>query len=288
MADTRQVAHESAYIDAVLAAANTRYVAHESAYIDAQIAAADTRYIAHLSAYICEVTPPPSALITYGVAFTDEDGNATTVAGTPVSGDRAAWDVYDYSELHAKDLSDNVPHVHLPTSGRELNSLAYWDGDKWVANSTIPMMRQADTWHAYGGFQNQSETITIAAVDTWTHVTNATNDLWTGLEATGLTLSGDVMTIQNEGDYVGALTMTISGLATKDFQIRIYNVTTSAQMGYVVGTTTTGAGNYEDVTLPLYLECSAGDQLRVEIQCTTDGSDPTVRSAVFEIHYLHD
>jgi len=146
----------------------------------------------------------------------------------------------------------------------------------------------AESWHAYGGFQDESETITIAAVDTWTMITNATNDLWGGLEAVGLTLSDDIMTVQHGGDYMGSLSMTFSGLNGKDFQVRVYNITQSTQLGYVIGATTTGANNYTNVTLPLYLECEAGDRLRMEVQCTTDGSDPTFRSAVFYMAFLHN
>lgn len=150
------------------------------------------------------------------------------------------------------------------------------------------MVRQGDTWHAFGGFQDADETITIAAVDTWAHVTNGTNDLWTGLEADGMTLSGDVMTIINTGDYTGSLSMTISALNGKDYQIRVYNITQTAQMGYEIGATTTGVNNFANITLPLYLEVNAGDQLRMEIRCTTDSTNVVVRSSVFTLAYLHD
>ncbi len=150
------------------------------------------------------------------------------------------------------------------------------------------MVRQGDTWHAYGGFQDESETITISAKDTWTHITNGANDLWKGLEEDGVTVANDVITFANAGDYFGQLSLTFSALNGKDFQVRIYNTTQSTQMGYVIGATTTGANNFTNVTLPLYLEIAAGDVLRFEIQCTTDGTDPKVKSAVYYVSYLHD
>lgn len=153
---------------------------------------------------------------------------------------------------------------------------------------TAGMLRQGTVWHAYGGFEDQAETISITTKDEWTFITNATNTLWTGSEADGLSLSGDVMTIANSGDYYGTLSITLSGLNGKDFQIRCYNITQARAMGGWIGATTTGAGNYTNVTLPLYLECNANDKLRMEIRCTTDASDPTLRSAVFYISYLHD
>ena len=76
--------------------------------------------------------------------------------------------------------------------------------------SVTGRLRQDSIWHAYGGFQNQAETLALDA-DTWTHVTNATNDLWTGLEADGFTLSRDTMIVANAGDYIGALSITITG-----------------------------------------------------------------------------
>ena len=51
---------------------------------------------------------------------------------------------------------------------------------------------------------------------------------------------------------------------------------------------TTGAANFTNITLPLYIESNAGDQMRVEIRCRTDGTNVTVRSAVFYIAYVHD
>jgi len=188
-----------------------------------------------------------------------------------------------------------LPHIpSTPDAGVPLAGVRLVTGTSSIGWTNIYDLREfvdehpAESWHAYGGFQDESETITIAAVDTWTMITNATNDLWGGLEAVGLTLSDDIMTVQHGGDYMGSLSMTFSGLNGKDFQVRVYNITQSTQLGYVIGATTTGANNYTNVTLPLYLECEAGDRLRMEVQCTTDGSDPTFRSAVFYMAFLHN
>jgi len=141
----------------------------------------------------------------------------------------------------------------------------------------------------YGGFQDESETITCGVQNTWYHVTNATNDLWTGTEADGFTLSSDVMTIVNAGDYYGTLAISLSGAVNDDFEFRIYNVTDSVQEGYKMGITTTGAGNYQQIVMPLYIEADANDQFRMEVRCISAGSgDPTLKQAIFYIAYLHD
>lgn len=147
-------------------------------------------------------------------------------------------------------------------------------------------MRQGSVWHIYGGFEGANETIDCDA-DTWTFVTNATNDLWTGSEADGFTIADDVMTVVNAGDYVGHLSMTVSGLTGKDFHVRVFNVTQNTVMGFPLGISTTGAGNFMLLSMALYLECDAGDELRLEIN-SADGSDPTLNDAVFYIAYLHD
>ena len=145
--------------------------------------------------------------------------------------------------------------------------------------------RQGSTWHAYGGFQDEAETLALAA-DTWTHVTNAGKNLWSGLEADGMTLTADEMIITNAGDYTGSLSITITGGNSKDFLFRIYNVTKAEVMGYHIGGSTT-VSNYTNITLPLYLECDAGDHLQVQAYCLA-GDDPVLRSAVFYIIYLHN
>jgi len=154
---------------------------------------------------------------------------------------------------------------------------------------TFDHLHVSTAYHAYGGFQNKSQSITCAVQNTWYHITNGTNDLWTGTEAQGMSLSGDVLTITNAGDYSGSLSMTLSGLNGKDFHIRLYNITQTAQAGYIQGVSTTGATNFTNVTLPLYIEASAGDTFRMEVQCTTAAvGNPTFEHAVFYLQYLHD
>ena len=154
-----------------------------------------------------------------------------------------------------------------------------------TGDAHVDMLRQTGTWHAYGGFQDEAETISLDA-DTWTHVTNATNDLWVGTEADGFSLVDDEMIVENAGDYSGSLSITLTGGNSKDFLFRIYNVTQSAVMGYHVGVSTT-VSNYSNVVLPLYLECDANDVLQVQAWCLA-GDDPTLRSSIFYMSYLHD
>ncbi|HUV26988.1 MAG TPA: polysaccharide deacetylase family protein [Anaerolineales bacterium] len=150
------------------------------------------------------------------------------------------------------------------------------------------MVRQASTWHVYGGTQAASTTIPCATKDTWYMMTDA-QGLWNGTEADGFTLAGDTMTVTNTGDYFGSLSMTFSDSTGRDFQFRVYNITTAASATLSIGATTTGATNFANVTLPLYVEATAGDELIMQVRCTsTNSADPTFKSAVFYLSYLHD
>jgi len=148
-------------------------------------------------------------------------------------------------------------------------------------------LNEIGKWHAYGGFQGQTATIAITTVNVWEWVTNTNHDLWSGVEGVGMEISGDIMTVKKAGDYFGVLTLTIAGTATKDFQVRLYNITQGKATDFVCGATTSGAGNYASVTLPLYFEAEAEDRLRIETTCTTDASDPTFEDAIFYLAYLH-
>lgn len=160
-------------------------------------------------------------------------------------------------------------------------------GDTMTGNLvTSGMIRQGDTWHAYGGFQGATEELSIDA-DTWTHVTNATNDLWTGLEADGFSLVDDEMVVTNAGDYTGVLSITFEGGNGKDYLFRVYNVTQATQMGYRIGATGLGTGNYTNVCVPLYIEANAGDVLQVQVY-VADGTDATFLNSIFYLQYLHD
>ena len=148
------------------------------------------------------------------------------------------------------------------------------------------MMRQGTTWHAYGGFEGQAETIACGAGD-WNLITNAGNDLWNLDETTGVSEAADVFTIANTGDYAGTLSLSISGLNGKDFHVRVYNNTQDAVAGRAIGISTTGDGNEMNVCVPLYIEATAGDAIQFEIM-STDGTDPDVDDGLFYFAYLHD
>lgn len=51
--------------------------------------------------------------------------------GTPMAGDRGAWDVVDYPEHHAKDLKDGAPIHHVPEPDGSFSFIYSPEGDYW-------------------------------------------------------------------------------------------------------------------------------------------------------------
>lgn len=144
--------------------------------------------------------------------------------------------------------------------------------------------RPDSTWHAFGGFVDQNYTLPL---NDWTWVTNVAHNLFTGTEGNGLTLSGDIITVVNTGDYTGNISLTFSGINGKDYCIRVWNITQNIQMGFKQCASTLSTSNFVNLSMPLYLECNAGDQLRLEMD-EPSNSSPILLDCMFYINYIHE
>jgi len=239
------------------------------------------------------------------LVFIDDAGNIILQALATVDG-------IDIS-VHAANVNAHHNQVHIITShsdaalvGLANNDLMQWNdpGSIWQAKdiaeiilgqdiapgdvTSSGMVRQANTWHAYGGFEDAAELIACGA-GTWHHITNGapTFDLWNLDEGAEISLAADVLTLDNTAHYIGNLSLSISGLNGKDFHVRVYNNTQARVEGRPIGISTTGANNEMNVSVPIFIEGTAGDEIQFEIM-STDGSDPVVDDGIFIIAYLHD
>ena len=155
-------------------------------------------------------------------------------------------------------------------------------GDIYTTGYTLT----GTVYHAYGGITATSVTIALTKNE-WATTTNPTGNLFSGLEADGFTLSNDVLTITNAGDYSGALTISINGGVGNDYEFRFYNLTQAEQEGYTVYGSVGAAADYLSVTLPIYFEVDAGDELVFQVRNITDNDDIIITAGIFYIQYLH-
>ena len=169
-----------------------------------------------------------------------------------------------------------------PDSTLEVNGSGHFTGNLLVDGH----ISQGVVYHAYGGFEDDPTTITTDAGG-WHHITNATNDLWVCNEADGIMCVADSFPFVNSGDYKGMVSISFSALNTKDFHVRVYNLTQARQEGYALGISTKGANDEVNITVPLYLEITAGDAIRFEIQ-SDDSTNPVMQDAIFIIDFLHN
>lgn len=80
------------------------------------------------------------SIYVYGVHY-DIEGDIPMTSGslpygTPVFGDRGAWDVFYDSGLHARDIYNNTPFVHAPDNAL-VGEAPVWDGTKYVATPVL-------------------------------------------------------------------------------------------------------------------------------------------------------
>lgn len=216
----------------------------------------------------------------YGVYINSQTaGTALNYAIYTNTGIIHAGDKVEFTQTDGNEYIDSLADGYMDYGATTAHR---FDSDVEIAGH----WRQADCWHGYGGFEDQAETITCGVGD-WNHITNAGNDLWNLDEGDGISEAADVFTIANTGDYVGTLSLSLSGLNGKDFHVRVYNNTQARVEGRPIGISTTGAGNEMNVCVPIYIEATAADAIQFEIM-SADGTDPDVDDALFYLTYLHD
>lgn len=143
--------------------------------------------------------------------------------------------------------------------------------------------------HVYGGFQDSSVTVSIGVQSTWYQVTNSKGSLFSGLESDGFRMSGDTLYIDFVGDISGLAILTISGSNTQEYQVRIYDEANEVQSGFLQGVTCTGAGNYQQLVIPVYIENdNAGNDYIMQIQNVSGTGDAVMRHGQFILNYLHN
>jgi hypothetical protein len=149
------------------------------------------------------------------------------------------------------------------------------------------MVRQANTWHMFGWFQQQ-DTIIPCTQNVWMWITNSSWNLWTWIELNGISMSWDRMIILNTGDYWGSVTVAVSNSSNSDTCIRLFNLTKWEVAWYQICWTTSSTTNFIPINLPLYIEDDVWDVFEMQITNISNNDDPHVRSAVYLMSYLHD
>ena len=149
-------------------------------------------------------------------------------------------------------------------------------------------VKQDSVWHLFGGFADSAVVIDLTE-DEFSHVSNATNNLWNGIESDGLVASGDTTEFLYPGDYFGSYSVTFTGGTGTVFIFEVYNTVSDERTGFPVAATGDGTTDYVTVTKPLYFhDIEAGDKLVLRVTNNDNDSDITIRYGSYFISYLHD
>ena len=141
-----------------------------------------------------------------------------------------------------------------------------------------------DPPHGAMSFSDSAAVIALTQ-NNWNKITNAENDLFTVQDADDLTIAGDTVTIEIDGDYVLNWSLSFSGSALDVYQIAVYKNSVIESITMSRSTSQTDVGN---MSLPVYIEnLVAGDDLSFYIRNTGDNDDPTLVSSSVVVYMLH-
>jgi len=198
--------------------------------------------------------------------------------------------------VHIDGPTGKVSDLTAVTSAEGTDPIIIGDGTETIIRDSLysrgvlyaSRIQIDSSWHIFGGFADSAVSIDITE-DEYSPVTNASNNLWIGLEAVGFSVSGDTMIIDNAGDYFGSFSVTWTGGTGRVYRFRVYNVTDGAEEGFSIAGTGDGADDYVTITKPLYFEdVSPGDRFVMQVTNIDNSEDITIRYGAYTLMYLHE
>jgi hypothetical protein len=138
------------------------------------------------------------------------------------------------------------------------------------SDSVVATVLDYEPPHGAMAFSDSASTLDLT-VNTWAHLTNSSNDLYTSIDADGVTISGDSITIDTPGDYLVWVGLSFNG-STLDFYhcaIHVNDVITPFEMHRKTSTNDTG-----NMGMPALLDNLAiGDGVKLKIQNTANNNE---------------
>ena len=196
----------------------------------------------------------------------------------------------DSLAVHRTDINTNVAGIALGVDSlavhrTEINTL----GDSLVstlikADSAVITVLDYLPPH---GAMNFSDSATVVALtqNVWAHITGPVTNLFTSVDADGITIAGDSITIITPGDYMAWTGFSFEGTPSDVFHISLYKngVITSWEMHRKTSNNDTG-----NMGMPMLLDnLVAGDDLTLYIRNTGDNDDATLVSGQLVIYMIH-
>jgi hypothetical protein len=164
-----------------------------------------------------------------------------------------------------------------------LDSTKDGTGKLWIDTLTVVHLDYGPP-HGAMSFADSS-TVVALTQNVWAKITGAAGPVFTVQDQDDITIAGDTMTIEVDGDYMLNWSLSFEGTPNDVFQIVIYKngVIESIKMSRKTSNNDTG-----NMTLPAYIEnLVVGDDLSLYIRNTGDNDDATLVSSSVIIWMSH-
>jgi hypothetical protein len=182
----------------------------------------------------------------------------------------------------------------VKAQGAQTNwDILYWNTDslRWelndglfVADSVVTRVLDYEPPHGALAFSDSTATIDLTQ-NVWQKITNGNNDLYTVVDADGVTMQGDSITIVTPGDYMAWVSLSFNGNVQDVYHCAIYKngVVTPFEMHRKTANNDTG-----NMSLSALLDDLAiGDDISLWIRNTGNANDPTFISSQITILMIH-
>jgi len=174
------------------------------------------------------------------------------------------------------------------SSGNPVHTMMATDGDDWsytINTSDQALFQNAgggyvfdndlsyELRHAYMDFQDSSEVVNVSQ-NVYSYITNDNKTLFTTIEASNITESGDTLTIITPGDYIIMFSFEVENSSVGDrYRIGIFKNNIKV---FSIGQKFPSASDTKIISGFYYFEnLVAGDDISFRVTNTVDNDDPT-------------
>jgi len=151
-------------------------------------------------------------------------------------------------------------------------------------DSTVTAVLDYEPPHGSMVFADSAAVIALTQ-NVWAKITNAANDLYTVVDADGITVAGDTITVITPGDYVIWVGLSFEGGPSDVFHIAIYK--NFAITPFEMHRKTANADTGNAAMNGLLDNLAAGDDISIYIRNTGDNDDATLVSSQVTIFMIH-
>lgn len=200
------------------------------------------------------------------------------------------------NKLYIENSNSTTPLIYGDFANDTVKINGTLDVTKNFSADTITALEIYNKTKDHGFFAFEDSAVVIDCTqNTWVQVTNATNNIFDGIqEGQGFDISGDTITFNSsaKADLHPHIIIHwgIDGFAGngEDYEVRIYNIDNTAGIARKAEGTTTGSNNRVEIGSTSYdINSTYGDRYILQIMNKTNSNDFTIENGSIYIEVSH-